>query len=38
MDMTKPLQNIRTVGGKVHTKLKAFGHNPVMIQSRVSKP
>jgi len=38
MDNTKPLtQEIRSVRGKAHPKLKAFGRNQVIIQSTASK-
>jgi len=33
----KATQEIRPVGGKAHPKLKAFGHNPMIIQSTASR-
>jgi len=33
----KATQEIRSVEGRALPKLKAFGHNPVIIQSRASK-
>jgi len=30
------IREMRPVGGKAHPKLKAFGHNPVIIESTAS--